>query len=166
MTATDTIAAAEPEQAMSGNTAVHTAGRTVGYYSPAVVCPPGASLVAVSGVLAVDLEGNSVGVGDFELQMRTVFRLLEETLTAAGSCLAHLAKMTTYLIDPGHIADFYRIREDLFADLYPGRNPPGNTLLIVQRLVRPEFLIEIEGFATTCAPLPPSPTGGPHELVG
>jgi 2-iminobutanoate/2-iminopropanoate deaminase len=154
-----------PSAAAMGNAVARTAGKTVGYYSPAVICPPGASLVAVSGVLSVDLDGNSVGAGDFELQMRTVFRLLQETLEAAGSCLAHLAKMTTYLVDPEHIADFYRIREDLFVDLYPGGNPPGNTLLVVQRLVRPEFLIEIEGFATTCGPAAPD-AGGSHEFVG
>jgi 2-iminobutanoate/2-iminopropanoate deaminase len=144
---------------------IKTAGKTVGYYSPAVVCPPGASLVAVSGVLSVDLDGASVGEGNFELQMRTVFSLLADTLKAAGSSLAHLAKMTTYLIDPEHIADFYRIREELFADLYPGANPPGNTLLVVQRLVRPEFLIEIEGLATTVV-AQPSEIGGTHEFVG
>lgn len=144
---------------------VRTAGKTVGYYSPAVVCPPGASLVAVSGVLSVDLDGVTVGEGNFELQMRTVFQLLEETLKAAGSSLAHLAKMTTYLIDPEHIADFYRIREELFVDLYPGKNPPGNTLLVVQRLVRAEFLIEIEGIAVTAGPQTPD-TGGADEFIG
>ncbi len=145
--------------------AIRTAGKTVGYYSPAVVCPPGASLVAVSGVLSVDLDGATVGEGNFELQMRTVFQLLAETLKAAGSSLAHLAKMTTYLVDPDHIADFYRIREELFVDLYPGGNPPGNTLLVVQRLVRPEFLIEIEGLATTAAAATKE-TEAPHGFVG
>lgn len=134
---------------MGANAVAGTGGKTVGFYSPAVICPPGASLVAVSGVLSVDRDGITLGVGNFELQMRTVFRLLGETLDAAGSSFAELVKMTTYLVDPGHIDDFYRIREDIFADLYPLRRPPGNTLLVVSRLVRPEFLIEIEGFATT-----------------
>lgn len=133
------------------NAVASTGGRTVGYYSPAVVCPPGASMVLISGVLSVDPEGDTVGAGDFETQMRTVFRLLGDTLRAAGSSFAELAKMTTYLVDPGHIDDFYAIREDIFAELYPGRRPPGNTLLVVQRLVRAEFLIEIEGIATTTA---------------
>lgn len=132
-----------------GNVVARTAGRTVGYYSPAVICPPGASTVLLSGVLSVDLDGRSVGVGDFETQMRTVFTLLGQTLAAAGSSFTELVKMTTYLVHPDHIAEFYRIREEIFAELYPGGNPPGNTLLVVQRLVRPEFLIEIEGIATT-----------------
>lgn len=131
------------------NMVAGTGGKTVGFYSPAVVCPPGASLVLVSGVLPVDSDAVSVGVDDFELQMRTVFRLLGQTLAAAGSSFAELVKMTTYLVDPAHIDPFYRIREEIFAELYPERRPPGNTLLVVARLVRPEFLIEIEGIATT-----------------
>ncbi|GAA1394242.1 RidA family protein [Pseudonocardia kongjuensis] len=145
-----------------GNRVVRTAGRTVGLYSPAVVIPPGVHTVHVSGVLSVDPDGGSVGHDDFETQMRTVFRLLGETLAAGGSSFAELVKMTTYLVDPGHIDEFYRIREELFAGIFPGGRPPGNTLLVVQRLVRPEFLIEIEGVAT-------SSTGGEgadDELVG
>jgi 2-iminobutanoate/2-iminopropanoate deaminase len=145
---------------MTSLAVIRTSGPTVGYYSPAVVCPPGAAMVLISGVLAVDLDGNTVGPGDFEAQMRTVFRLLANTLEAAGSSFAELAKMTTYLIDPDHIEPFYRIREEMFAELFPGANPPGNTLLIVQRLVRAEFLIEIEGIATTTR------TGDSHEFVG
>lgn len=142
------------------NRVVRTAGRTVGLYSPAVVTPPGARAVFVSGVLSVDLDGESVGHGDFETQMRTVFALLGDTLAAAGSSFAELVKMTTYLVDPAHIAEFYRVREGLFAELYPKGSPPGNTLLVVSRLVRPEFLIEIEGVATTTA------EGEDDELVG
>jgi enamine deaminase RidA (YjgF/YER057c/UK114 family) len=38
-------------------------------------------------------------------------------------------------------------RKELFARLYPeGRYPP-NTLLVISRLVEPEFLIEIEAIA-------------------
>ncbi|AQT80328.1 hypothetical protein B1R94_15220 [Mycolicibacterium litorale] len=142
------------------NMVAGTGGKTVGFYSPAVVCPPDASLVLISGVLAVDRDAGTVGAGDFETQMRTVFGLLGETLAAAGSSFAELVKMTTYLVDPAHIDDFYRIREDIFAELYPGRRPPGNTLLVVARLVRPEFLIEIEGIATT------RDLEGIHEFIG
>lgn len=143
------------------NRVVRTDGVTVGLYSPAVVTPPGARIVHVSGVLSVDPEGASHGTGDFDEQMRTVFRLLGETLAAAGSSFTELVKMTTYLVDPDNVADFYRVREGLFAELYPKGNPPGNTLLVVQRLVRPEFLIEIEGVATTT-----SEGSAGDELVG
>lgn len=131
------------------NVVIQPGGKTVGLYSPAVAVPANSSLMFISGVLSVDLEGQSVGIGDFEAQMRTVFTLLGQTLAAAGSTWSDLVKMTTYLTTADHIDPFYEVREALFSDLYPKRNPPGNTLLVVRRLVRPEFLIEIEGIATT-----------------
>ncbi|WP_232716764.1 RidA family protein [Gordonia metallireducens] len=141
------------------NSAVFTDSEPVGFYSPAVVAPPNAQLVAIAGVLSTDVDGNSIGTGDFETQLRTVFANMAKTLEAANSSLSDVVKFTTYLVDPDHIAEFYRVRELIFADLYPNRRPPGNTLLVVQRLVRPEFLVEIEAIATTHTPFP---EGGPH----
>lgn len=133
------------------NRIISTPGVTVGLYSPAVTAAPGQDLVMISGVLAVDRAGASVGVGDFETQMRTVFTLLGEVLDAAGSSFGGLCKMTTYLVDAAHVEEFYRVRAEIFPTLFPQRNYPGNTLLVIQRLVRPEFLIEIEGVATAPA---------------
>lgn len=123
-------------------------GSPVGLYSHAVPLPPGRQLLCVSGQLSVDVEGNSVAQGDFDAQMRQVFTNLATVLAAAGSDLGDVMKMTTYLVDPAHIDDFYRVREELFADLFPDGVYPGNTLLVISRLVRPEFLIEIEALAS------------------
>jgi enamine deaminase RidA (YjgF/YER057c/UK114 family) len=122
-------------------------GSPVGLYSHAVPLPAGSTLLAVSGQLSVDAGGASVAAGDFDAQMRQVFANLATVLDAAGTTLASVVKMTTYLVDPDNIADFYRVREDLFASLFPEAVYPGNTLLVVSRLVRPEFLIEIEALA-------------------
>ncbi|TQS43179.1 RidA family protein [Cryptosporangium phraense] len=143
------------------NRVVRTDGETVGLYSPAVATPANTGLVFVSGVLSVDKAGETIHAGDFEAQMRNVFTLLGSVLEAAGSSFGELVKMTTYLVDPDHIADFYAVREVIFEDLFPGRRPPGNTLLVVRRLVRAEFLIEIEGVATTTRE-----RGESDELVG
>ena len=123
-------------------------GSPVGLYSHAVPIPEGRQLLCVSGQLSVDAEGNSVAAGDFDAQMRQVFANLATVLAAAGSDLTDVMKMTTYLVDPAHIDDFYRVRAELFQDLYPDGVYPGNTLLVISRLVRPEFLIEIEALAT------------------
>ena len=123
-------------------------GSPVGLYSHAVPLPPGRQLLCVSGQLSVDAEGNSVAQGDFDAQMRQVFTNLATVLAAAGSDLGDVMKMTTYLVDADHIDDFYRVREELFADLFPDGVYPGNTLLVISRLVRPEFLIEIEALAS------------------
>lgn len=122
-------------------------GSPVGLYSHAVPLPPGTTLLAVSGQLSVDAEGESIAPGDFEGQMRQVFGNLATVLAGAGLGLDAIVKMTTYLVEPDHIDDFYRVRAELFADLFPEGVYPGNTLLVVRRLVRPEFLIEIEALA-------------------
>jgi len=123
-------------------------GSPVGLYSHAVPIPSGRQLLCVSGQLSVDADGTSVAEGDFDAQMRQVFSNLATVLVAAGSDLGDVMKMTTYLVDPSHIDDFYRVREELFADIFPDGVYPGNTLLVISRLVRPEFLIEIEALAT------------------
>lgn len=128
-------------------------GSPVGLYSHAVPLPEGSTLLCVSGQLSVDADGASVADGDFDAQMEQVFANLATVLAAAGVTMAEVVKMTTYLVDPDHIADFYRVREGLFAELFPDGTYPGNTLLVVQRLVRPEFLIEVEALAAV-------PTGG------
>ncbi|MDQ2677767.1 MAG: RidA family protein [Actinomycetota bacterium] len=128
-------------------TPVRGLGSPVGLYSHAVPVPHGKQLLCVSGQLSVDAAGGSVAAGDFDAQMRQVFSNLSTVLAVAGGSLADLVKMTTYLVDPDHIDDFYRVREDLFAEYFPDAVYPGNTLLVIGRLVRPEFLIEIEALA-------------------
>jgi 2-iminobutanoate/2-iminopropanoate deaminase len=117
---------------------------TVGLYSQAVALPQGTTPLFVAGQLAVDVEGNSLSEGDFEGQVRAVFANLEAVVIGSGGQLSGVMKMTTYLTDADYIARFYDERERLFKDLFPDGVYPGNTLLVVQRLVRPEFLIEIE----------------------
>lgn len=122
-------------------------GSPVGLYSHAVPLPAGTTLLAVSGQLSVDGTGESIAPGDFDGQMRQVFQNLATVLAAAGTDLSSLVKMTTYLVEPDHVDDFYRVRAELFADYFPDGVYPGNTLLVIKRLVRPEFLIEIEALA-------------------
>jgi enamine deaminase RidA (YjgF/YER057c/UK114 family) len=118
---------------------------TVGLYSHAYAAPAGMQLVAVAGQLAVDHQGESL-VGSFEEQMRAVVHSLDCVLSPFGG-LSAVVKFTTYLTNPDNIARFYAEREQLWP-AYLGSAPyPPNTLLVVQRLVRPEFLIEIEALA-------------------
>ncbi|WP_083749287.1 RidA family protein [Frankia sp. CcI49] len=133
---------------------------SLGLYSHAVRAPRDHQLVCVSGQLSVTPDGVSVGVGDFDTQMRTVLGNLRSVLASAGAAPTDLLKMTTYLVSADLIDDFYRVRETVFADWFPDGVFPGNTLLVVSRLVRPEFLIEIEALAV--APDSPGPaTTGP-----
>jgi enamine deaminase RidA (YjgF/YER057c/UK114 family) len=118
-----------------------------GLYSHAAVVESPSRLIAVAGQLAVDETGSPVGVGDFAVQFRTVFTNLGAVLEAADSGWNQVLKFTTFLTDADDVGAFYQERERLFAELYPNRSYPPNTLLVVAHLVRPEFLLEVEALA-------------------
>jgi len=120
---------------------------TIGLYSHAIAVPDDARLLFVSGQLSVDETGEPMAVGDFDGQLRTVFGHVFAVVSHAGGTPGSVIKMTTYLVSADNIRDFYEGRARLFQDVFPTGKYPGNTLLVVQRLVRPEFLIEIEAVA-------------------
>jgi 2-iminobutanoate/2-iminopropanoate deaminase len=131
----------------------------VGLYSHAVAAPPGAQIVAVAGQLAVDMDGQSLA-GNFEEQMRIVLKALDAILRQTGEGLRSVLKFTTYLVDPDDIDRFYAERARLWPTYFPDSKYPANTLLVVQRLVRPEFRIEIEALAAVAAPTDHASTEG------
>lgn len=106
-------------------------------------------LLFVAGQLSVDARGDSVGAEDFPAQMRQVFANVGAVLAAEGLGFDSIAQMTTYLRGEDLIGDFYRVREELFKELFPAGTFPPNTLLVVSRLVRPEFLIEVQCIAAS-----------------
>lgn len=104
----------------------------------------GSEIVHVAGQLSVNEAGEVVGANDFESQMVQVFDNLRVALASVEAGFEHVARFTTYLVRPSDIDAFMRVRERLFPGLFPGGAYPPNTLLVVQRLVRPEFLIEVD----------------------
>jgi enamine deaminase RidA (YjgF/YER057c/UK114 family) len=123
-------------------------GVPIGLYSQVARLSGGTGdLIFVAGQLATDSRGDSVGAGDFPAQMRQVFANVGAVLAAEGLGFDSIAQMTTYLRGEELIGEFYRVREELFKDLFPGGAFPPNTLLVVSRLVRPEFLIEVQCIA-------------------
>jgi enamine deaminase RidA (YjgF/YER057c/UK114 family) len=104
-------------------------------------------LVFISGQLATDLNGEIVGKGDFDAQMKQVFSNIEKGLKSVGASFASVVQFTTYLVHSQDVANFRRVRSELFPVMFPTLNFPPNTLLVIDRLVKEEFLIEIETIA-------------------
>jgi enamine deaminase RidA (YjgF/YER057c/UK114 family) len=104
-------------------------------------------LLFIAGQLAVNESGELVGKGDFAAQMRQVFANLGCALGSEGLGFANVTKFTTYLVHSQDIEGFMAIRKELFARIYPGGQYPPNTLLMVDRLVGEQFLIEVEAIA-------------------
>jgi enamine deaminase RidA (YjgF/YER057c/UK114 family) len=101
----------------------------------------------IAGMLSGDAAGNVIGDGDFEAQTAQVFRNIEAALQSAGASWGNVVQFTTYLVHSQDIPKFmaYRLREfpNMFAD---GKYPP-NTLLMVDRLVKEPFLVEVQTIA-------------------
>jgi enamine deaminase RidA (YjgF/YER057c/UK114 family) len=107
-------------------------------------------LVLVSGQVALDADGNLCADASVEGQTRQTYANVERCLQAAGLGMRDVLKFTVFITDREHVQPFYRARRELFAELYPDGDYPGNSLLVVSGLVRPELLIEIEAVAA-CA---------------
>jgi enamine deaminase RidA (YjgF/YER057c/UK114 family) len=93
------------------------------------------------------VSGSIVGKGDFDAQMKQVLSNIEKALKSVEASFANVVQFTTYLVRSQDIASFRRVREDLFATMFPTHRYPPNTLLVVDRLVQEDFLIEIETIA-------------------
>lgn len=96
----------------------------------------------VSGCVALDRDGNVVGVDDVDAQVRQVFDNLGAVLRAGGAGFADVVKLTVYLTDINDRPALTEPRMRLFGD-----HRPASTLVEVSALALPELLVEIEAIA-------------------
>lgn len=104
-------------------------------------------LYYISGQLSVGYDGEVVGKGDFDAQFKQVFKNLGDVLAAVGCDFNDIAKFNTYLVASQHIDNFMKNRRELFPSLFSTSDYAPNTLLVVDRLVKEDFLIEVEAVA-------------------
>jgi enamine deaminase RidA (YjgF/YER057c/UK114 family) len=115
-------------------------------YSHVARMAPG-EVAFIAGQVAVDRSGVSVGVGDLPAQVNQVFANLGDILKDLGADFECVVQLTTYLTSADGIPGFMSARSVLFPKLFPGGRYPPNTLLVIDRLVKPEFLIEVAAIA-------------------
>ena len=96
-------------------------------------------LLFISGQVAQDNDGNTVGVGDCEAQTRHIMSRIQTIAAAAGASMADAVKITTFITDISDYPAFSRVRSETFPN-----NPPASSTVVVAGLVRPEFLVEVE----------------------
>ena len=116
-----------------------------GRYSHAAKVSAG-DLYFIAGQLSVGSDGALVGKGDFEAQFRQVFKNLGVVLEGLGVTFDHVAKFTTYFVHSQDIEKFMALRAELFPTLFSGKFPP-NTICVIDRLVKEDFLFEVEAVA-------------------
>ena len=114
-------------------------------YSHVVVAQQPRKVIFLSGQVPLNGAGELVGKGDLRAQARQVFQNLEAGLTAAGATFADVTKISTFVVNYKP-ADRDIIRE-LRSEFLAAEALPASTLLGVQALANPDFLIEIEAYA-------------------
>jgi len=99
-------------------------------------------LVFVSGIVAMDREGQLVGGADVVAQARQVFQNMREVLAAAGCGFEDVVRVTIYLTDVDDRPSINPVRQEVF-----GEARPASTLVEVSRLAVPGAKIEVEAVA-------------------
>ena len=117
-----------------------------GMYSHVARMAPG-ELAFIAGQVAIDAKGNPLGVGNFAAQVAPVFENLGLILKDLGTDFESIVQFTTFMTSADYIPVWMTERSALFPKLFPGGKYPPNTLLVIDRLVKPEFLLEVEAIA-------------------
>ncbi len=97
--------------------------------------------VFISGQAGYDDDGNIVP-GGFSAQGEQAFQNLNRALTAAGSSLENVVKVTIFVTDMGQFSHVVDLRRKHFSAPYP-----ADSIVEIKALYTPEAMIEIEAIA-------------------
>jgi enamine deaminase RidA (YjgF/YER057c/UK114 family) len=106
--------------------------------------PTGTKLVFIAGQVGNDASGKLAP--DFRTQVEQAFKNIKAAVEAAGGSMSDLVKISYYCAESVDPSEFPALREvrDTYID---AAHPPTSTFVVVKRLVRPDYLIEIEAVA-------------------
>jgi len=118
---------------------VEALGKPVGPYSHMARVKGASETLYIAGMISAG--------EDFDAQCSGVFRQIETALKHAGAGWGSVVQFTTYLVHSQDIPKFYAWRQREYPKLFPDGKYPPNTLLIIDRLVQEQFLIEVQTIA-------------------
>jgi enamine deaminase RidA (YjgF/YER057c/UK114 family) len=120
-----------------------------GVFKPAaytqVVVASGRRMVFLAGQVSIDAEGTLVAPDDFAGQVKQVFANLQTALEGAGATPADVTKITIYVVN--YKPELRPLLGEARAAVFGPATLPASTLVGVQALAEPGFLIEIEAIA-------------------
>ena len=93
-------------------------------------------LVYVAGQACMDSNGNLVGKGDAAAQTRQALKNIGVVLAGAGADFSNVVEFTTYVVVRSSVQGCLDGCAELYPHMYPDRDFPPNTLLVVAGLVR------------------------------
>lgn len=101
--------------------------------------------VYISGQVAANEKGEVVGRGDLRAQVAKVYENLATCLKAAGVTFDDVVKMNTYVVN--FKAEDLAVIREVRTNYLNKEHPPASTLVGVQALAAPDWLVEIEAIA-------------------
>ena len=109
-------------------------------YSQAVEAAPASRIIAVSGQVGVDLDGNlaDTEAGQHERTWANIFAILK----ANGMGPENIIDVTAYLTSQTGVPTYRQVRDQMLGDARP-----ASTLLIVSGLANPAWKVEISVMA-------------------
>jgi enamine deaminase RidA (YjgF/YER057c/UK114 family) len=119
-------------------------GKPLGQYSQ-ITRVKAAEFLFIAGQVGADKDGRTSA--DFDAQCVQTFGNIGAALASQGASFANIVEFTTYLVHSQDIPRFMTYRTREFPTMFTGGAYPPNTLLVVDRLVREEFLIEVSAVA-------------------
>ena len=112
-----------------------------GAFSMAVIQGDG-HIVHLKGQISLDRNGQVVGHNDMRAQTRQVLENIRDVLAAMGGQMADVISLVHYATDIDAFMGTGDIRKEFFAAPFP-----VTTTVQVERLYRPELMIEIAAIA-------------------
>ena len=106
-------------------------------------------LLFISGQASVDERGVVVYPNDFEHQAEQAFANLNRVLSAGGSSMAEVLKVTIFVTEMRYFETIVAMRKKYFSAPYP-----ADSIVEVKGLFDPAAMIEIEALALRSSELP------------
>ena len=97
------------------------------------------NVIEVSGTVAVDESGTLIGEGDAYLQTKFIIQKIEAVLLQAGASLTDVVRTRMFVTDISQWEAIGRAHGEAFSQI-----KPCTSMLEVQRMIQPEYLVEIE----------------------
>ena len=118
-----------------------TLGKPLGQYSH-MTRVKASEFLFIAGQVGAGSDGKAPN--DFDAQCVQCFANIEAALKSAGAGWGNVVEFTTFLVHSQDIARFMAFRLREFPKMFANGAYPPNTLLIVDRLVQEQFLVEVQ----------------------
>lgn len=118
-----------------------TVHKPLGLYSHTVKVPADAEWLVISG--QVGMNAKRVTATGAKRQAEQAYKNILACLRANKMTKEHLVKLTIYLTDSRYIEDARAARLKVFGEAVQ----PTSTLVVVDALAAPEYLVEVEAWA-------------------